>query len=421
MRKFWVVLSQSYMTRLKSKSFLITTALFMGFILLAGQLDVIFSWFEGDDETQVVAVQDETDQTFDELELFIEESGAPFELEAFDEGLEEGQSAVLDEEYEGFLMIRPDDESYFVANYYTDQLINQSVQDQLMNALQQVRTLWATEAAGIDQEILEEIYEPVMFETVPIESDDGTTARSQEELSVARGLVYVMLFVLYFAVITYGNMIAMDIANEKSSRVMEILISSSSPVGQMFAKIIGIGLLGLTQIGLFILVGFYTIESQQDELVGGFFEVFGFQDVPVSTYVYAVVFFLLGYFLYATLSAMLGSLVSRMEEVNQLMMPVILLIVAAFMLSMFGINLPESSVITITSFIPFFSPLVMFLRVGLLEVPIWEIGLSIGILILSIGILAVIGARVYRGGVLMYGKGTSLKDFKRALTMSKKD
>src|SRR5699024_4398873 len=102
------------------------------------------------------------------------------------------------------------------------------------------------------QEVLTDIYQPIEFETIAVASADGTTARSEEEIGVARGLVYVMLFILYFAVIQYGNMIAMDIANEKSSRVMEILISSSPPISQMFAKILGIGLLGLTQIILFI-------------------------------------------------------------------------------------------------------------------------------------------------------------------------
>jgi len=131
--------------------------------------------------------------------------------------------------------------------------------------------------------------------------------------------------------------------------------------------------------------------------------------------------YFLGYFLYATLSAMLGSLVSRMEDVGQVMLPVTLLIVAAFMVSMFGISMPEASIVTITSHIPFFAPLVMFLRVGLLEVPAWEIALSIGLLVLTIIILAIIGARIYRGGVLMYGRSSSLKDFKQALRLSKKE
>ncbi len=114
---------------------------------------------------------------------------------------------------------------------------------------------------------------------------------------------------------------------------------------------------------------------------------------------------------------MLGSLVSRTEDVQQLMTPVILLIVVAFMISIFGLSNPSSQFVTIASYIPFFSPMAMFLRVGMLNIPFWEVGLSIAILIITIVILAIVGARVYRGGVLMYGTSTSLKDFKKSLTI----
>src|SRR5690625_6706802 len=100
---------------------------------------------------------------------------------------------------------------------------------------------------------------------------------------------------------------------------------------------------------------------------------------------------------------MFGSLVSRVEDLQQLLMPMFILIIIGFFIAMFGLNVPEATFITISSFIPFFSPMIMFLRVGMLEVPAWEIALSIGILIGTIVILGLIGARIYRGGVLMYG------------------
>src|SRR5690625_5265181 len=106
-----------------------------------------------------------------------------------------------------------------------------------------------------------------------------------------------MLFVLYMAVIIYGQMIAMDVATEKSSRVMEILISSASPVTHMFAKIIGIALVGLTQLLLFFVIGYLVISSKVSELSDGFFKVFGFSATSFSIYLYAIVFFILGYFL----------------------------------------------------------------------------------------------------------------------------
>lgn len=421
MAKFWIVLSHTYMSRFKSKSFIITTAIFVLFFVGMGNIDRIIGLFDNDDVLDQVAVIDETGGIYTSLVEQYEQIEANIELVEYEGTLADAEEDILSGAIKGLLHIKPDPDNYFVAEYHTDQLINQSIQYQLTNDLQQLKNAYAIADQGIDYAMLEEIYQPIKFETVAVELADGTTARTAEEIGAAQGLVYVMLFILYFAVLQYGNMIAMDIANEKSSRVMEILISSSSPISQMFAKIIGISLLGLTQISIFLVSGYLIIESRAEDMNGELFEVFGFADVPISTYVYAVVFFILGYFLYATLSAMLGSLVTRMEDVGQIMLPVTLMIVVAFMISMFGLNMPESSLVTVTSYIPFLSPLVMFLRVGLLDVPIWEIGLSIGLLVLTTIILAVIGARVYRGGVLMYGRSASLKDFKRALQLSKKD
>lgn len=420
MNKFWIVLSHSFMTRFKSKSFIITTVIFLLFIIGLGNVDRIIALFDSDDIDQV-AVIDDTGELYQGLVEQSERLEANFDIVDYDGTVEEAEDEVLSGELNGVLHIEPSADQYFTAVYYTDQLLNQSIQNQLMTNLQQIKDAQAMLDQGIDQSVLEEIYQPIAFETVALELADGTTARTEEEIGVARGLVYMMIIILYMAVIMYGNMIAMDIANEKSSRVMEILISSSSPISQMFAKIIGISLLGLTQLGLFFLVGYFMIQSRADDMVGEFFEFFGFSDVPLSTYIYAIVFFLLGYFLYSTLSAMLGSLVTRMEDVGQILMPMTLLILIAYFIAIFGIGVPESSMITMTSFIPFFTPFVMFLRVGLLDVPTWEIALSIGLTVGTIIILALIGARVYRGGVLMYGRTASLKDIKQALQLSKKD
>lgn len=421
MNKFWIVLAHTYWTRFKSKSFLITTGIFLLFIIGIANVQSIVGLFDGDNEPDIVGVIDETDSIYPTLSKSMEQMDTNFVLESVDGSLEEAEEMINNGEYIGVLQLSFNEENLPVGSYHTDQPSNTSVSNILENQLQQIKIAMATNQAGVDQAVIESIYSPVTFDMVPIESADGSTAKTEEELSGARGLVYAMLFLLYMTVLTYGNMIAMDIANEKSSRVMEILISSSSPVSQMFAKIIGIALLGLTQIGIFIIAGYVLIKQKQDELVGGMFEFFGLSDIAISTFVYAVVFFLLGYLLYATLSAMLGSLVSRMEDVQQIMMPVILLIIIAFMVSIFGLNAPDSSFITITSYIPFFTPMVMFLRVGMLDVPFWEVGLGIGIMIVTILIFAVIGARVYRGGVLMYGKSSSIKDFKQAIQLSKKE
>src|SRR5690625_5133199 len=118
---------------------------------------------------------------------------------------------------------------------------------------------------------------------------------------------------------------------------------------------------------------------------------------------------------------MLGSLVSRVEDVQQLIMPMVFLVIIAFFIAMFGLSVPDSKFVTISSYIPFFTPMVMFLRVGMLNIPAWEIVLAIGLLVVSIILLGILGARVYKGGVLMYSRSSLFKDFRKAMALSKKE
>lgn len=416
MSKFWVVFSHTYATKFMTKSFLITNIAALLLIFALANIQTIRGWFS-DDGPEKVAVLDETENVYDQLVISLAGSEAEIDIAAFQGTAAEAKAAVMEEEYDGFLHITEEENSLPAAAYFSNQIATTTISSTLEQHLQQIKTGLAAAEAGLRQEQVQEILSPLAFESTALED----SAKTEEELSEARGLVYVMLFLLYFAVITYGNMIAMDVANEKTSRVMEILISSTPPVSQMFAKILGIALLGLTQVGLFIGVGYIMIRRNQDQLTGGMFDYFGLQSVNLSTFLYALVFFLLGYLLYATLSAMLGSIVSRVEDVQQLMLPVIFLIMIAFLIAMFGLNAPASATVTITSFIPFFAPMLMFLRVGMLEVPAWEVAASISLLVLTIGLFAVVGGRIYRGGVLMYGSGTSLKDVKKALQLSKKE
>lgn len=421
MNKFWTVFNHTFLSKVKAKSFIITTAIFLLFIIVLANLPTIISMFDGDESESRdrIAVLTQEEQLVSTLNERLEVTDEAITLERADFAEEDIETIIREEEYAGVLVIQPSETTIIEPTYYTTE--NQWETEMLLEQLlQQIKVELATNQAGIDQAIVADIYQPIPFQTELISKETGVEAKSEEQLSSTRGLVYVILFLLYFAVITYGNMIAMDIANEKTSRVMEILISSSSPTSQMFAKILAIGAVGLSQMGIFLAVGYAVILNKKDELEGGFFEYFGLSDIELSTFIYAIVFFLLGYFLYATMAAMLGSLVSRTEDVQQMMMPVILLIVAAFMIAMFGLSTPNSQLVTISSFIPFFSPMTMFLRVGMVDVGMWEIALSIGILVVSIAILAIVAARIYRGGVLMYGTSTSLKDFKKALLLSKK-
>lgn len=416
MNNFFIVLMHTYLSKLKTRSFLVTTAITIIIMIGLTNMPKVIEYFNKNDQDKI-AVIDESGHLYAPLKQQLKAVDNEMNLSEFDGSLSEAEAEVEEGTYKGVLLLTLGDDELPEATYKAMSVTDSQTASELQNLLQQIKVNMAASQINLTPDQLAKLYEPVSFSQVALEQN----AKTEQELNQARGLVYFLLFIIYFAVIMYASMIATEVATEKSSRVMEILISSVSPIKQMFAKILGIGLLSLTQLVVMLGVGYYSVTQNLDQLQGGFFEFFGFGDVPVETIVFAVIFFILGYFLYATLAAFLGSLVSRIEDVQQVITPMTLLVVAAFMMAMFGLGQPEATFVKVTSFIPFFTPMLMFMRVGMLNIPLWESSLSIAILILTIILLAVFGARVYKGGVLMYGKSSSLKDIKRALQLTKKD
>ena len=414
MNNFWTILFHTYTSKLKTKSFILTTVIMAVLMIGLTNLSNIMDFFNGDEEEKV-AIIDETGELYATFEAQMKTINEELVVEEFSGSQVDAEADVENGEYEGLLILNVDDDGLPVATYKSLSVSDYATPGDLQFALQGIKSQLAAVKLQLTPDQLDKLNSPVAFDRVALKEN----AKTQEELSEARGLVYVLLFVIYFAVIMYANMIAMEVATEKSSRVMEILISSVSPIKQMFGKILGIALLSLTQMAFLLGVGYYFVKRNLEEMQGGFFEFLGFQNVPVSTVIYAIVFFILGYFLYATLAAFLGSLVSRIEDVNQMIVPMTFLVVAGFMIAMFGLNQPDTTFMTISSYIPFFTPMLMFMRVGMLELPVWEPFLGIAVLVVSIVVLAIFGARVYKGGVLMYGKSNSFRDIKKALQLTK--
>lgn len=417
MNSFWIILLHTYLTKLKSKSFIITTILTVVIVLGLTNIQNIINLFDKGGAKETVAVLDETGKLYEPLKQQLAAINKEIKLTIYSHNEKEAEKAVAAGDFDALIQLRLNQEQLPEAVFKAKSIADTSLFTDLQTGLQQLKTTFAASKLNLTQAQLTKLYEPVNFKKIALEKN----AKTEEELNQARGLVYFLLFIIYFAVIMYANMIAMEVATEKSSRVMEILISSVSPIKQMFAKILGVGLLSLTQLVVFLLVGYYSLKNNMNSFQDGFWDVFGFGNVPVMTIIYAVVFFILGYFLYATLAAFLGSLVSRIEDVQQMITPMTLLVVAGFMIAMFGLGKPDTPFITITSYFPFFTPMIMFLRVGMLSIPAWETMLGIVILVATIIVLAIFGARVYRGGVLMYGKSSSFKDIKKALQLTKNE
>ncbi|NRD78352.1 ABC transporter permease [Bacillus sp. BRMEA1] len=415
MNNFWIILFHTYLNKLKSKSFIVMTILSVVIVLALTNINNIINLFDKNGGKDKIAVLDETGQLYEPFKQQLNTINKKIILTQYKGSEKEAEAAVEKGKFDAVIQLGLNEQQMPIATSKAMSIADTELFSDLERGLQQLKTMMTASKINLTPQQLQKLYEPVSFKKIALEKN----AKTEEQLNQARGLVYILLFVIYFSVIMYANMIAMEVATEKSSRVMEILISSVSPIKQMFAKILGIGLLSLTQLAVFLLTGYYSLKSNMDALKGGLFGVFGLGDIPVATIIYAVIFFILGYFLYATLAAFLGSLVSRIEDIQQMITPMTMLVVAGFMIAMFGLGKPDSTFITVTSYIPFFTPMIMFLRVGMLTIPLWEVLIGIGILLTTIIILAIFGARVYRGGVLMYGKSNSYKDIKKALQLTK--
>lgn len=231
---------------------------------------------------------------------------------------------------------------------------------------------------------------------------------------------YLLMMVLYIAVLIYGQLVAQSVATEKSSRAMELLITSADPKNLIFGKVIGTGVAGLAQIAVLLIWGVICIAINKDYLAGN--EVLSmFTSISPSLVIYTIVFFVLGFGLYAFLNGAMGSMASKLEDVGTLTMPVMFTFIIGFVItiSFMSADKIDNIIIKILSYVPFTAPMAMFARICMGTASHFEALISIVILIISIFLLGRLAVTIYRIGILMYGKPPKFNEIVRALKNNK--
>ena len=299
-----------------------------------------------------------------------------------------------------FVLSSPSSYTYYVNNlsmYDSNEALANSV-------LQEVYRVSAMVQNGLTPEQAGEIM------AVQIESSTETLGKDQMQNFF---YTYIMIFALYMVILLYGQMVATNVATEKSSRAMEVLITSANPTSMMFGKVLASCIAGFSQLflvfGTAILLYNVNKDALSNPLIASIF------DIPIELFVYLIIFFILGFLIYAFMFGAIGSTASKLEDINTSVMPITFLFIIAFMVVMFSMSSGsvDNTAMLVCSYIPFTSPMAMFTRICMSTVAWYEIAVSIVILIGSTVGIGILSAKIYRVGVLLYGTppkiGTILK------------
>jgi ABC-2 type transport system permease protein len=298
-------------------------------------------------------------------------------------------------------------------------LSKSSVPDRRRSAIRRaVRS--AMVAAGLQQagvpaaEVTAALQTPRSDLTVERVGQEGVA--HQDVLAV---LAMVMCFVLYMMFIVYGQVIVRGVLEEKNSDIVEVLVSSVRPTELMLGKILGIGAVGLTQIGIWAvtvgLLALYGLSGAAVALSQAGIDLTGLS-LPIARLAVAfLAYYLLGFFLYASAFAAVGALVGDDQQAQQMNFPVMLLIIVPFVLAFSGINTPDATWLAVASLFPFFSPILMLVRIVTGVAATWEVVTSLVLLVLTIWGVAWVAGRIYRVGILMKGKRPTLPEMMRWL------
>ena len=416
MKKIWTLIKREYKESVFKKSFIIITILTPFLMVALGLIPSLLLMMETDEPVRIHVV-DQTNFVFPEfakaLNDTLKDGSAEYILkniitkpDVIESVLNEQKQLVENESIDGVVYIPHTIIKEGKIQYFAKNVGNFSINQRIKNSIGKIVTDHRIHQSGLDPAIINKLTKRLEMKTIKIVKGGEESERGfMEEYFTT--LIFVLI--LYMTLILYGTAIMRSIVQEKTTRIIEILLSSTNPFQLMTGKIIGQGSVGLTQYLIWALFGIGLV------LFGGNImpasgDYFNF---PPSLFIYFVIYYILGYFVYAVLFAAIGAMTNSDQEAQQLSFPVIMLLIVPLLLIGFLVKNPDSPTIVILSLIPFFSPIIMFARINLTTPSFLEIGGSILILLATIFFLIWIVSKIYRVGILMYGKRPTMPEIIR--------
>jgi ABC-2 type transport system permease protein len=442
MTKFWAVVKREYLTRVRTKMFLVFTIL--GPVMI-GLFTVVPAYIASIKPSATrIAIIDQTaggkmyervrqsilgikaeapasgnqnanagaeqptaatrNQRADAGSSFVIEP-APLGGRSFEEVSRELSERVRKDELEGYLVLPPDILQGGEVQYYARNVGDDFTRDQIRRSISDAVIKQRMDDENITADLIARINTPVPMKAINTES-------GRQESGGGFFFVFIVGFLIYIMIIMYGQVILGAVVEEKETRIAEMLFSSVRSFTLMLGKLIGVSLVALTQFAVWALafaafslygVGLLSQRGLNIQL----------PPVPPIFFVYFFLFFMLGYFIYATVYALVGSVVTTTQEGGQLAMPILFLLIIGFYFAFPVIRSPNSSLAFWVSMFPFFSPITMIVRIVTQTPPLWQILLSLAIGYATVLLLMWLTARIYRIGMLMYGKRPTIPEVMR--------
>jgi ABC-2 type transport system permease protein len=425
------VARREYLVRVRGRAFVITTAL-----LAVAVIGVIFvptilaAAGVADPPTVAVVVEADNLETDPIVAIQTALLLGPEGTGDADEGEERAQvvraddsdeaaQAVRDGDYDALLTITRNEDGALAFEYLGSASPTNQTRLLVTAAATSLAIGDRLDQEGITPEQRAVIFAPPAFTAVPIDPDD---ARNQEDFGGAFILAYAIVILTFMGILTYGNWVAQSVAEEKSGRVMELLITAATPRQLLIGKVFGTGAAGLTQylaIALAAAIGYLVSGPVSDALGVGGEAPITLPDLDPTMIISFGAFFLLGFLLYATLYAAAGSMVSRVEDAQQAAGPLIFLAIGGYLAAFAGLNEPDAQWVVVLSIIPFFSPYLMPARMLLTTPSAGEIVLALVLLVVTVSAALWIASRIYSAGVLLYGQRVGLRSVWRATRVAR--
>lgn len=408
MKKAFTVAKWEFFEKIKSKAFIISLFLTPAIISIFSVLPTLLATKESD-STKAVGILDFTQKYFFDYKNEIEQYKIDGNIPAYailnnykedlspDSLIKQADQMVIENRIDGYILIRKDDKDSIKVEYRSKSIGNFQDVARFEEAFNNLRIKRKLIEENANPALVEFIKNKVNVNQIKIEKP-GEEGKGGFESVFFSSIIFILL--LMMMIIYSGQMLVRSMLEEKSNRLIEILISSCTPKDLLFGKVFGLSALGLTQIIVWLIIGISLI---------------GATLIPMNAFenIHLIfVYFILGFVFYTTLFVGVGSIVSTEQEAQQITSYLSLLLVLPTVFIISALQNPESTIIKLLSYIPFTLPSVMILRVNVSPIPLWEIAATFLIMILSIIIVVNVSAKIFRFGILYYGKMPTLNELK---------